>query len=233
MSNTFSCNSCGKDFTIPQAALDKYPGWRPQTCLRCRDAQKGGGSAARGRGGSAGRGGGGGRSRSGGGGASASKELNLPLAEVRARFSGGPQTGLFTDGACSGNPGPGGWGVVWVRDGEVLIEDHGSDPDTTNNRMEMQALIVAYQLLPEDAREVIHSDSQLCVKTINEWAAGWERRGWRRKGGEIKNLELVKQAYALAQQHPHVELRWIKAHDGSLWNEYADSLATAYLRDSL
>ncbi|PIE19609.1 MAG: hypothetical protein CSA65_01700 [Proteobacteria bacterium] len=232
MSNSFTCKTCGRDFTVPQAALDKYPGWTPQVCLRCKDAPKG----PAGRGGGGGRSGrsrGGARRRSGGGGSTASKELNLPLAEVRQRFSGGPQTGVFTDGACSGNPGPGGWGVVWVRDGEVLIEDYGEDPDTTNNRMELQALIVAYQLLPEDAEETIYSDSQLCVSTINEWAAGWERRGWRRKGGEIKNLELVKQAYALAGQHPKVELRWIKAHDGSLWNEYADSLATAYLRSTL
>jgi ribonuclease HI len=69
------------------------------------------------------------------------------------------------------------------------------------------------------------------VSTVNEWAAGWEARGWRRRSGPIANLELVKRLYALARARPHVELRWIKAHDGSRWNEYADALASAYLLD--
>ncbi|MCK5800292.1 MAG: ribonuclease HI [Deltaproteobacteria bacterium] len=229
--NVFTCQSCGEHFTVPQAALDKYPNWKPRICLGCKNADAGGGgqssksnqtpqkksTGARG-------------FRRGG---SATKELNLPVAEILTRFSGGPQSGLFTDGACSGNPGPGGWGVVWVRDKEVLEHRHGHDPQTTNNRMELQALIVAYELLPTDTEEKIYTDSQLCVNIINTWAAGWERRGWRRKGGEIKNLELVQRAYTLAQAHPRVELNWIKAHDGSLWNEYADALATAYLRDTL
>ena len=95
--------------------------------------------------------------------------------------------------------------------------------------MELTALIAAYRLLPEDAEIVVYSDSQLCVKTVNEWAEGWKRRGWKRKSGPIANLELVKELYALANAHPNVELRWIKAHDGSRWNEYADALASAYL----
>jgi ribonuclease HI len=161
----------------------------------------------------------------------ASRDTRLPLTpqEVLARFEGGPRTGVFTDGSCEGNPGPGGWGVVWVEDDRIVEERRGVDPATTNNRMELQALITAYQLLPEDCVIALYSDSQLCVKTVNEWAAGWERRGWRRKSGPIANLELVKQLYALALAHPRVELRWIKAHDGSRWNEYADALASAYL----
>jgi ribonuclease HI len=161
----------------------------------------------------------------------ASRDTRLPLTpqEVLARFEGGPRTGVFTDGSCEGNPGPGGWGVVWVEDDRIVEERRGVDPATTNNRMELQALITAYQLLPEDCAIALYSDSQLCVKTVNEWAAGWERRGWRRKSGPIANLELVKQLYALALAHPRVELRWIKAHDGSRWNEYADALASAYL----
>jgi len=71
------------------------------------------------------------------------------------------------------------------------------------------------------------------VNTLTQWAAGWERNGWRRRDGEVKNLELVREAYALFKERPHVRIRWIKAHDGSLWNEYADALATAYLRDEL
>ncbi len=156
-------------------------------------------------------------------------ELLAP-EEVLERYQAGPRTGVFTDGSCEGNPGPGGWGVVWVEDGEIVAERHGADPDTTNNRMELTALIEAYRMLPEDAEITVFSDSQLCVKTVNEWAEGWERRGWRRKSGPIANVELVKRLYALALAHPKVELRWIAAHDGSRWNEYADALATSYLR---
>ena len=96
--------------------------------------------------------------------------------------------------------------------------------------MELAALIAAYELLPADAAVTMYSDSQLCVKTVNEWAAGWERRGWRRKGGAIANLEQVKRLWALATAHPKVGLQWIRAHDGSKWNEYADALANRYMR---
>jgi ribonuclease HI len=159
--------------------------------------------------------------------------LVLPVAQVLERFSKGPTDGLFTDGACSGNPGPGGWGAVYVQHDTVIEQAYGQADSTTNNRMELTALIAGYRMLPEDADVTIYSDSQLCVRTINEWAAQWEKRGWKRKGGAVKNLELVQEAYALAKAHPHTELRWIKAHDGSRWNEYADALATAYLRDEL
>ena len=156
-------------------------------------------------------------------------ELLTP-EEVLARYTGGPKSGVFTDGSCEGNPGPGGWAAVWVEDERIVREEHGTDPSTTNNRMELQALIAAYQMLAEDAEITIHSDSQLCVKTVNEWAAGWEKRGWKRKTGPIANLELVKELWSLARAHPNVTLQWIKAHDGSRWNEYADALASAYMR---
>ncbi|MCC6750955.1 MAG: ribonuclease HI [Deltaproteobacteria bacterium] len=149
------------------------------------------------------------------------------------RFTGGPTEGVFTDGACSGNPGPGGWGMVWVRNNEVVAQDHGHDPQTTNNRMELTALIAAYRTLPADVETTVWTDSELCVKTFTEWVEGWRRNGWRRKAGPIKNLELIQELYALVQAHPKVSLRWIKAHDGARWNEYADSLATAYLRKEL
>jgi ribonuclease HI len=145
------------------------------------------------------------------------------------RYFGGPKDGVFTDGSCEGNPGPGGWGFVWVRDNEIVAEGSGQDDATTNNRMELTGLIQAFRALPEDAEVTVHSDSQLCVKTVNEWAAGWEKRGWKRKTGPIANLELVQELYALARSHPRVKLKWIKAHDGSRWNEYADALASAYL----
>ena len=160
----------------------------------------------------------------------APNELLTP-EEVLQRYEGGPKTGVFTDGSCEGNPGPGGWGVVWVEDDAVVEEKNGADPATTNNRMELAALIAAYQMLPEDSRVTVYSDSQLCVNTVNEWAAGWEKRDWRRKSGPIANLELVKTLYRLAEKHPGVTLAWIKAHDGSRWNEYADALASAYMRE--
>ena len=155
----------------------------------------------------------------------------LTPQEVLERYSGGPTTGVFTDGSCEGNPGPGGWGVVWVEDDRIVEERRGRDPATTNNRMELAALIAAYRMLPEDAEITVQSDSRLCVDTVNAWAAGWEARGWRRKRGAIANLQLVKELYALANAHPSVRLQWIKAHDGSRWNEYADALATSYLLD--
>lgn len=154
----------------------------------------------------------------------------LAPEEVLERYTAGPKTGVFTDGSCEGNPGPGGWGFVWVEDDAIVAQASGTESATTNNRMELTALIEAYRALPEDAAVRVYSDSQLCVKTVNEWAAGWERRGWRRKGGPIKNLELVQRLWNLAQRHPDVKLTWIRAHDGSRWNEYADALANAFMR---
>jgi len=151
----------------------------------------------------------------------------LTTEQVLERYTSGPKSGVFTDGSCDGNPGPGGWGFVWVENDEIVEEKCGSDADTTNNRMELTALIEALRALPDDAEITVYSDSQLCVKTVNEWAAGWERRGWRRKSGPIANLELVRELYDLANCHPGVKLVWIKAHDGSRWNEYADALASA------
>ena len=210
----FRCRVCGAEFHVPTATLDKFPGWRPSQCLRCRGRTKAKstGAAARGRG---------------------IPELNLTVAEVLARFTGGPDTGLFTDGSASPNPGPGGWGVVYVVDGEIIDQRHGHEPHTTNNRMELVALLEAYKIGPTSVDLDLWSDSELCVKTVNEWAPAWESRGWRRKGGPIKNLELVQELCALAQSRPNLTLRWIEVHDGSRWNEYADSLAMTYSREIL
>jgi ribonuclease HI len=159
----------------------------------------------------------------------ANPEQLLSPEEVLRRYTGGPKTGVFTDGSCEGNPGPGGWGFVWVKDDEIVAEGTGTAPDTTNNRMELTALIEAYKKLPTGGTITIHSDSQICVKTVNEWAAGWEKRGWRRKSGPIANLELVQELYSQALDHPRVTLQWIKAHDGTRWNEYADALASKFM----
>ena len=152
------------------------------------------------------------------------RELLTP-EEVLERHFGGPKTGVFTDGSCDPNPGRGGWGFAGVQDDEIVESGNGFDPQTTNNRMELQALIEALKVIPEDAQLDLYSDSQLCVNTITQWAASWEKRGWKRKSGPIKNLDLVQALYALAQEKPRIELRWIRAHEGARWNEYADALA--------
>ena len=220
---TFQCSVCGTDFDLSQGVLDKYPGWTPRYCREHSPKKKGGSGGAR-KGGS----------RSGGGGRGASlREENLTTAEVLAKYTDGPALGVFTDGSSIPNPGPGGWGAVWVEDGEVVEQRHGHDPDTTNNRMELMALIEAFKMLPDDAAITIFTDSRLCVDTITKWAPSWEKKGWKKKSGPIKNLELVQELLALYRAHPACALEWIAAHSGNRWNEYADSLATAWRRDEL
>lgn len=158
---------------------------------------------------------------------------SLPTKEVLRRYSGGPQTGVFTDGSSIPNPGPGGWGFVYVENGEIIEQKWGQDPDTTNNRMELIGLIEAYKSIPKDREIGVYTDSNLCVQTVNQWASGWARNGWKRKTGPIANLELVKELYALSKERPKVKLQWIKAHNGWLWNEYADSLSAAWTRDEI
>lgn len=140
-------------------------------------------------------------------------------------MSNGPNTGIFTDGSCDVNPGPGGWGFVQVENGQILNQDSGWEAETTNNRMELTALIKACESLSREARNVVYCDSKICVNTINQWAGDWERRGWRRKKGSIANLDLVKHLWALVQERPNLRFQWIQAHNGATWNEYADSLA--------
>lgn len=157
----------------------------------------------------------------------------LTLDQVLARYHDGPQSGVFTDGGSVPNPGPGGWGAVYVADGEIISQAHGHDPDTTNNRMELTALIHGCSLVPEGTSATIYSDSNLAVQSMNNWAKGWEKRGWKRKTGPVENLDLVKELYYLLSERPELTVRWIRAHDGSRWNEYADSLANAWRRQDL
>jgi len=206
---SFACQVCGAPFDLPAATLAKYRGWTPKYCREHAPRNRPGARRA-------------GRS-----------EEHLTLAQVLEAYSGGPDTGVFTDGSSIPNPGPGGWGVVWVEGGEVRERRHGHAARTTNNRMELTALIEAYRLLPEDAALPLYTDSRLCVDTITRWAPGWERKGWTKKGGEIKNLELVQELLALDRAHPACTLTWIAAHAGQRWNEYADSLATAWKREEL
>lgn len=214
----FTCATCQAAFSLPQSVLDRYPGWEPNRCRPCRDAKapaKAGAAPAKRR-----------APRS----VTASETLTTD--EVLARFQEGPSTGLFTDGAAIPNPGPGGWGVVWVRDGVIVAERCGSDPATTNNRMEMTAVLEAYRLLPEDSDETIHSDSELVVRTVTQWAKAWERAGWKRKTGPIANLDLVQLLMEESRRRPRVNLQWIASHSGLRWNEYADALAGRWLEES-
>lgn len=212
---TFHCAACGSAFSLPPKVLDRYPGWTPRTCRECRSGG-GRGSAQR---------------RPGARGHTA--EEHLTLAQVLARYDRGPAEGVFTDGSASPNPGPGGWGAVYVRDGQVVDQAHGHDSATTNNRMELTALIAGYDLVPAGVATTLHSDSKLAVDTITQWAPGWERNGWKRRSGPIQNLDLVQALYAKARARPELRLQWIRAHVGNRWNEYADSLSTAYLRTEL
>ena len=215
---------------MPAATLAKFPGWQPKKCLACKK------KAAPAKAGSASRGApaAGGRSVSAQGQTGISRasfrEENLTTAQVLARHTAGPTDGVFTDGAADPNPGPGGWGAVYVVGNSIITEQCGNEPHTTNNRMELMALIAGCALVPAGTPAVMYTDSQLCVKTINEWAAAWKARGWKRKTGPIKNLELVQELYAIIQSRPELSLRWIAAHSGNRWNEYADALATAYRR---
>jgi ribonuclease HI len=220
----FQCQRCGRSFDVPQTTRDKYPAWQPKTCLRCRAPGAKAGQGAR-RATPP-------RTRAAGNPLARAEGVEgaLTLEEVLAVYTEGPITGVFTDGAAHPNPGPGGWGAVYVVDNQIIAQSHGSEPLTTNNRMELTALIAGYQLVPPGQAAVVMTDSQLCVDTINTWAASWEKNGWKRKGGEIKNLDLVQELYRLARARPQIELRWIKSHNGYRWNEYADALATAYRR---
>ncbi len=142
-----------------------------------------------------------------------------------------PTTGVFTDGSSVPNPGPGGWGVVYVVDDEIVAERWGHDPDTTNNRMELTALLEALEVVPSGTPMTVYSDSNLAVRTITEWASGWEKRGWKRKSGPVENLDLVKKVYRGYRDRPELKLQWIKAHVGFKWNEHADELAARWRQE--
>ncbi|MFZ0493271.1 MAG: ribonuclease H, partial [Acidimicrobiia bacterium] len=151
---------------------------------------------------------------------------SAPSEQPKLGIDQDPSSGVFTDGSASPNPGPGGWGAVYVLDDEIVAEAHGHEEHTTNNRMELTALLAALDLVPQGTAAVVYSDSNLAVRTINEWASGWEKRGWRRKTGEVENLDLVRAAYQ--NWRPELQLTWIKGHAGYRWNEYADELANRW-----
>jgi len=133
---------------------------------------------------------------------------------------------IFTDGACRGNPGPGGWGVLLrYRDHEKTLQ--GGEPDTTNNRMELMAVIAGLGALKQDkaARVEIHTDSKYVQQGMQSWIHGWKKNGWRTSDKKpVKNADLWQQLDQLAQQFD-VSWHWVKGHAGHPENEQADALA--------
>ena len=131
---------------------------------------------------------------------------------------------IFTDGACSGNPGPGGWGAI-LRAGQHEKEIWGGEPQTTNNRMELQAVIEALTLLKRPVSACVYTDSQYVQKGISEWIHGWKARGWKTAAKqEVKNADLWKELDEVAGRH-HIDWVWVKGHAGHPENERADALA--------
>ena len=131
---------------------------------------------------------------------------------------------IFTDGACSGNPGPGGWGAI-LRIGEVEKELFGGEAETTNNRMEMTAVIQALRALSRPVKARVYTDSQYVQKGISEWIHGWKRRGWKTADKQpVKNVDLWQALDTEAARH-EIEWLWVRGHDGHAENERADALA--------
>ena len=135
-----------------------------------------------------------------------------------------PRVVIYTDGACSGNPGPGGWGAI-LMSGKHEREICGGEPDTTNNRMELMAAIQALEALNKPCSVELHTDSQYLRQGITEWLAGWKARGWRTAAkAQVKNEDLWKRL-DLARLGHDVSWKWVKGHAGHPLNERADALA--------
>ncbi len=136
------------------------------------------------------------------------------------------QVEIYTDGACKGNPGPGGWGVL-LKSGTTQKELYGGEPSTTNNRMEMMAVIQALESLKRPCAVTLYLDSQYVLRGITEWLPGWKAKGWRTASKQpVKNVELWQRLDALLLQGGHkVDWRWVRGHNGDPGNERADALA--------
>ncbi|GAB2182329.1 ribonuclease HI [Denitratisoma sp. agr-D3] len=131
---------------------------------------------------------------------------------------------IYTDGACSGNPGPGGWGAI-LRLGQHEKELYGGELETTNNRMELLAVIEALRALKRPVKARVHTDSQYVQKGISEWIVGWKKRGWQTADKKpVKNVDLWQALDAEAGKH-HLEWLWVRGHNGHPENERADALA--------
>ena len=143
-----------------------------------------------------------------------------------------PGVVIYTDGACSGNPGPGGWGAVLMAKGRER-ELWGGEPATTNNRMELMAAIQALEALTRPCKVELHTDSQYVRTGISEWISGWKARGWRTAAkAPVKNEDLWRRLDEARLRH-EVDWRWVKGHAGNELNERADALARRGLTESL
>jgi ribonuclease HI len=137
------------------------------------------------------------------------------------------EVSLYTDGACRGNPGRGGWGAILVY-GKFEKEMSGGELLTTNNRMELMAAIAGLSALKEACRVTLYSDSKYLVDAFNEgWVYGWREKGWKRGKDELKNPDLWAKLYELVKSH-EVTFVWVKGHNGHDYNERCDRLATAF-----
>ncbi len=146
------------------------------------------------------------------------------MAETSARVE------IFTDGACSGNPGPGGWGAV-LRYKGVEKELKGGDPETTNNRMEMMAAIVALETLKRPSAVDLHTDSTYLRDGITRWIHGWKRNGWKTAAKKpVKNVDLWQRLEKALERHD-VAWHWVRGHAGHPENERADALARAGIEE--
>jgi ribonuclease HI len=134
------------------------------------------------------------------------------------------QVTLYTDGACRGNPGPGGWGALLTTDGRER-ELYGYEPETTNNRMELMAVIQALEALTRPCDVRVVTDSQYVMKGVTEWMAAWKRRGWRTADrNPVRNLDLWQRLDQALARHA-VDWEWVRGHTGRSGNERADALA--------
>ncbi|MDR2599756.1 MAG: ribonuclease HI [Oscillospiraceae bacterium] len=133
---------------------------------------------------------------------------------------------IYTDGACSGNPGPGGWGAILMYN-KMRKELSGGEKSTTNNRMELTSVIMALKALKEPCEVSLYTDSQYVSNSINKgWLESWQKKDWKKKGGEIKNLDLWIKLVPLLEAHK-VTFNWVKGHSDNVYNNRCDELAVA------
>ena len=131
---------------------------------------------------------------------------------------------IYTDGACRGNPGPGGWGVL-IEYGELSKQLYGGDVSTTNNKMELTAAIMALKEIKESCEIILYTDSKYVLQGIEEWIHNWKKRGWRGANKKpVKNIDLWKELDELRDKH-NIKWNWVKGHSGDPGNETADMLA--------
>ncbi len=141
-----------------------------------------------------------------------------------------PHVTIYTDGACEPNPGPGGWAALLLSDGRES-ELAGAEVQTTNNRMELTAAVKALESLHQACKVDIYTDSEYLKRGITEWLPDWRRRGWKRKTGQLKNIDLWKALEACLEEN-EITWHWVRGHAGNQYNQRVDSLARRAMRNS-